>query len=486
MEARRGLFQRGGEVLRVSPVLDRDHNGREIEVSRLLIVSEAHLYELMNGAAEWDRFDGRTKQWETTRCPPDVPRSFLARRGMGWRLPPLAGVIHAPTMRPDGSILDLPGYDGATRLYFDPRGEAFPEISAEPTREDAMAALEVLQDLIGECAFIDAVDEAVAVSAILTAMVRSILPAAPAHAFTAPAPGSGKSYLASITARIATGRDAAGLAFSQDEAENRKQIDAALLEGKTALLFDNVTAEVSGARLSEVLTQPEITVRPLGRSETVTVPCSAFILIYGNNLTIAADMTRRVLLSRLDRGTERPELHAFKTDPLALISDDRGRYVAAALTVLRAYHVAGRPDRPAPLGSFTAWSDLVRGALLWLGQADPVGSIERVRENDPRRSELLAVLVHWGAAFGPRRVTTAQLIGHASQHAEFREALLAVAGVAGSVNTQRLGKWLRANAGKIADGAHIEAAPMRDGNRQWLLCAPSAVTATADLAEMLA
>lgn len=485
-ESRLGLFQRGGNVVRLAPVRDRDANGREIEVVRLLPVTEPHLSELMNDAARWERYDVRGKGYVSTRCPADLPRMYLARGGIGWRLPHLAGVIHAPTMRPDGSILDLPGYDGATRLYFDPRGEVFPEIPTEPDLYDAMAALAVLRELIEECAFIDRTDATVALSAILTAVVRSILPAAPAHAFTAPAPGTGKSYLASITARIATGRDAAGLAFSSDEAENRKQIDAALLEGRTALLFDNVTSEVSGARLSEVLTQPEITIRPLGRSETVTVPCAAMVLIDGNNLTVAADMTRRVLLSRLDRKVERPETHEFTRDPLAMIAADRGRYVAAALTILRAYYVAGRPNRPPALGSFGAWSDLVRGALLWLEQPDPADSIERVRANDPRRSELQAVLAHWSAAFGDQRTTTATLIETARALPDFREALLAVAGAAGAINTQRLGKWLRANVGKIADGMRLEAAPMRDGNRQWVLLGGPSTPAEPALAEMLA
>lgn len=97
------------------------------------------------------------------------------------------------------------------------------------------------------------------------------------------------------------------------------------------------------------------------------------------------------------------------------------------------------------------------------------------------------MLANWRATIGGQRVTSAQIIGHALQHVEFREALLAVAGMSGAVNTQRLGKWLRGNAGKIADGMHIEAGPTRDGSRQWeLFGALSAVTATVGLNEIAA
>jgi putative DNA primase/helicase len=50
----------------------------------------------------------------------------------------------------------------------------------------------------------------------------------------------------------------------------------------------------------------------------------------------------------------------------------RAQLVAAGLTVLRGYSAAGRPDmRLPPWGSFEGWSKLVRGALVWAGEADP-------------------------------------------------------------------------------------------------------------------
>ena len=52
------------------------------------------------------------------------------------------------SLRPDGSILDRPGYDPATGLYFDAQGVAFPAIPQRPTREQARAALIVLRAYI--------------------------------------------------------------------------------------------------------------------------------------------------------------------------------------------------------------------------------------------------------------------------------------------------------------------------------------------------
>ena len=50
----------------------------------------------------------------------------------------------------------------------------------------------------------------------------------------------------------------------------------------------------------------------------------------------------------------------------------RPALLTAALTVLRGYIVAGRPDQKLkPWGSFEGWSDLVRNAIVWSGLVDP-------------------------------------------------------------------------------------------------------------------
>ena len=62
---------------------------------------------------------------------------------------------------------------------------------------------------------------------------------------------------------------------------------------------------------------------------------------------------------------------------------NRGAYIAAALTICRAYIAAGRPNLLPQLASFGEWSDTVRSALVWLGEADPVKSMDTSRADDP-------------------------------------------------------------------------------------------------------
>jgi hypothetical protein len=115
----------------------------------------------------------------------------------------------------------------------------------------------------------------------------------------------------------------------------------------------------------------------------------------GNNIVIVGDLCRRTITATLDPRMERPELRIFTKDPVAIVLEQRGKYVAACLTICRAYFAAGRPDLAAKLASFEGWSDCVRSALIWLGCDDPVKSIEIAREEDPERTELSEMLMAW-------------------------------------------------------------------------------------------
>jgi hypothetical protein len=479
LDAELGLYRRGSAVVRVWPETEQKPDGSEREVHRLTAVLDLHLAELMGQAAIWQRWSARLKDWQPVDCPISVARTYLARQGVGWRLPELTGIITTPTLREDGSVLDIPGHDRQTGLFLDVPHNGVPEIPRQPTKADAAAAIGRLDELLDEFPFKAPVDRSVALAAILTAVVRRSLPTAPLFAFTAPAPGTGKSYLVDLVSTIATGQPAAGLSWSTDDAENRKQLDSALLAGASAIAIDNVTCPLGGDRLNQMLTQPRVSIRRLGESQVADVPCAAFVTANGNNLAIAADMTRRTVLCRLDSGEEHPEHRSFASDPIATVAEDRYAYVADALAVLRAYHVADRPNQPKALASFEAWSIWVRGALVWLGYDDPVASIATIRADDPVRNEAHAVFEQWNAFIGARRVTAAQIITSATTGAgagEFREALLAVAGVGGAINTRRLGKWLAASQGRPIEGLKLVSAGIREGTKLWALEGGRAVT----------
>ena len=196
----------------------------------------------------------------------------------------------------------------------------------------------------------------------------------------------------------------------------------------------------------------------------------------GNNLTVLGDMTRRVLRCEIDPKVERPELRTFKSDPHSIVREHRARYVVAALTILRSWIVAGRPDFPkrqSPLGGFVEWSRLVRDCLTWLGEADPCETMDATRADDPRRAQLATLLVNWAAVIGERRITAKEVIAEAvGEPTQARIALGdALAAVAASfvragdkIDPMRLGKYLSKHAGQVIDGYAIVKDKVVGGN----------------------
>ena len=112
----------------------------------------------------------------------------------------------------------------------------------------------------------------------------------------------------------------------------------------------------------------------------------------------------------LDARVERPELREFEFDPIDRVVQNRGACVAACLTIAGAYRAAGAPKLCRPLGSYGEWSDAVRAPLIWLGEADPVDSMETAREEAPELAAILELFAQLPDHFGDRGWTTAELI----------------------------------------------------------------------------
>ncbi len=475
-----GLYQRGSIVVRPAMVPVAISGGRQIDAPRLIHVRAHHMAEAFTKAAYWERYDMRAGDWIPTDCSQRLAETYLAREGQ-WRLPVLTGIINAPTLREDGSILDQPGYDAQTGLLFDPQGERFPLLPREPDRDTALRALAFLRDLIGSFPFVTPADRSVALSAILTTLIRRSLPTAPLHGFNAPTAGTGKSMLVDIASMIATARPAPVIAQGKTEEEMEKRLGAALIAGDVLIAIDNCEEPLGGELICQAMTQTSLKVRILGTSLNAEVPSNATMFATGNNLTFVGDMTRRAIRATLDAGVERPELRAFDRDPLALVAARRGDYVTAGLTILRAFHLAGRPEQSVPLGSFTAWSGWVRDALIWLGEADPCETMEGMRGADPKLEALTAALEEWRSVIGTDRVTVREIIERAAAqqtqlfgkaeyvNPEFREALLRVAGEGGAINGTRLGKWLSQHQNRIVAGHRIIAAGTTGNRARWQL-----------------
>ena len=259
------------------------------------------------------------------------------------------------------------------------------------------------------------------------------------------------------------------MAWSVREEENDKRLTGMALAQKPIIAIDNVSGRLHSDFLCQLTERPRLSCRPLGRSDQIEVSNSSLVIANGNNLEISTDEVRRTVQILLDANVENPEQRTFTQNPVALVLADRGKYVTAVLTVVRAYHLAGRPGCLPPRPSYEIWSDTVRSALVWLGQPDPDLSLDHVRARDTRASQRAAVFSAWAAELelgvGYR---TQELVKAAHEWVgattttrstprcpNLREALLAVASAkypSDTIDPQRLGSWLQRHANNVAAG----------------------------------
>jgi hypothetical protein len=182
----------------------------------------------------------------------------------------------------------------------------------------------------------------------------------------------------------------------------------------------------------------------------------------GNNITFKRDMLRRGLTCKLEALDERPELRVFKRDALEVAAANRGAYVAAGLTIVRAYFTAGTPSVCGPLASYAAWAKMVRSPLVWLGEPDPCLVMDETRAEDWELATIREFFELWLAYdLGlDTEYTTADIMevacrppapnNYAPQ--SFKHLLLRVArakNTPDTVSADRLGWWLRRISGRV-------------------------------------
>lgn len=466
-----GVYVRSGQLVRV--VRDRgasDWLKRPDGAPVIVSILPAHLEELLCRAATWISIkDGIPHE---TSAPAWAVAMLAARNE--WNLPHLEGLSDAPVFRADGTILDEPGYDGQTRIIFDSRGAVFPPVPLSPTQADARRAFEELVEPFSEFPFVDSkCDRAATAALILSCIARAAIDGpVPMFSSQAPTPGSGKGLLVDAVATIVTGRRAPLMPPTDNEDETRKRLLAVAVESPTMIVIDNVEGSIGSPALAMALTAGEVRDRLLGMTKIVTASLRAIWCITGNNIQLKGDLGRRVVPIDLDPKVEHPEDRTFKRgNLLACVAARRPQLVAAALTILRAFVVAGRPSHGLPpKGSFEQWDRLIRGAIIFAGGGDPLGGVQRIRDaSDADLDQLRALLVAWHDMFGSMATTVSEAIKKTGGSGELHEAMGAYCR-GGKPDARQLGFVLRKVKGRVVGGLRFERhSEDRDGVARWVV-----------------
>ena len=351
-----------------------------------------------------------------------------------------------------------------------------------PGRGEITRALTELMYPFGSFPLVDHLARGGLLAALLTAVARPALATAPAFAMDAPVQGSGKTLLASCVAALATGHvpEIWPHTAGRDDEEIRKRLFAALRDGTTALIWDNITGVFDSAALAAAITAPVLRDRVLGRSESLSIPNRALLLLTGNNLCPAGDLPRRIITIRIDPGTDAPFARQFDLDPLDYVLDHRTELACAALVLIRGWLSSGAARAEGRMASFEAWDDLVRQTVCWIGTeiapgefGDPLDLVRRAQGSDPEQESLFALLEALDNVFASRWFTAREACQRASRaradhyaaagEKALAEALADIGGERSLASTKSVGRILQFREGRIVFGLRLLSRSGRSG-----------------------
>ena len=480
------VYQRGGTLVHfVEQAEESDKTAtvrRPVGSIGVRLLAKPLLREYLTRCANWLNLV-QGKNGEVRRVPAHPPGWSIDAVHVRANWPTvrrLAALVTHPVLLADGTILSANGYDAASELLVClPHGLEV-DVPDKPNRHDVAAAVAMLEDVVHDFPFETPEHRAAWFASLLTPLAW--------FAFAGPAPlflvdgnvrGLGKGLLTDVVALIVTGRRFPVMSYTNDKEELRKKITTLAVEGERLVLLDNLAGAVGNDVLDMALTSDSWKDRLLGGNQVYNGPLNVTWFATGNNVQLAADTARRVCHIRMETSEERPEMkEGFRhADLRAHVLQNRGKLLAAALTILRGWIVAGRPSRALrPWGSFEQWSHTVREAVVFAGLPDPGETRLQLQTMADRDANAMADIIAGLAEIdgNGRGMATAELVkllkddeSHSETKANMRAA---VEELCGKLCGRLLGYKFRHFARRNFNGRMIDkAGESGKGTNRWIV-----------------
>lgn len=412
------LFIRSGEMVYIG--IDEESR------PKILAATESHLRGRLARSADFYR---STDSGDRSVPPPvDAVKDIFSLPPDRWGLPALNAIVEVPTLRRDGTLVDTPGYDRQSRLFYAPvRNLRLPPMPEEICSDHVDIAKTLIDEAIGEFPYADESSRANLYGLLLTPILRPALGGCtPLALVDAPQAGTGKSLLVDVFAMITTGRPAPMMPYPKSDEEMEKRIGSSLLGGRSMICFDNLEGVLHSPSLALVLTAKDYETRILGVSENMLVPNQATWVVTGNNIRPSGDMPRRCYHIRLDAQMSRPyQGRQFKhANLLEWVGTHRAELLHALLVIARSWFSVGAPCRVQdPLGSFESWHRTIGSILDYAGIDGFLGNLtEFLDQADETANQWESFLLVLGEYF-EKEFTVAELIERIGDSDRLRKAL---------------------------------------------------------------
>lgn len=354
---------------------------------------------------------GGTETYEEEVTPPNSVLAAALEPKEWPNLRPLFGIVGAPVLRPDGTLLQEPGYDRATGLYLASK-VALDPVPAKPTaRQVAAARTFLFGQFLGDFPWVSEADKANYIGVLATPVLRSYLRTLiPFTLVTATTPASGKTILAAGLGMLYGQRV---LTWTHSDEELRKAITSVLADPVGTVIFDNLAegTVIDSPVLARLITDRTWADRLLGKNSTAAFANDRVWAATGNNLRLGGDMRSRSVLIGLNPDMPRPEERTGFTIPGLdqwILSPANQRQVLWHLLVLIADWIAkgGTRRKGVTMRQFTPWAEAVGGFLEHHEIGGFLANAGTVRDIDDEEAAWTAFYSQWRKLHGDKWLTS--------------------------------------------------------------------------------
>lgn len=292
------------------------------------------------------------------------------------KLPHVERISTVPFFTKDGELVAKDGYHAASGVYCAlPPELANLSVPDQPTPEDVDESVNLFfDDLLFDFPFNDrnGTGEASKANALALAIERyvrdTIIGPVPIYIFEKPVAGTGGSLAAEVIMASVLGKAPAGKPQKTNEDELRKEFTAFLMTGAAFYYMDNIRHKIEGGVWASKITLPEWEDRILGSTRNASFPNLNSTVGTGNKVRMSDEMARRAVFIRLAMkgDPKKRDPKSFKHPKLMQWTlENRAKLVKAALTIIKAWVVAGKPaPKNVPhFASFESYTHVIGGIL---------------------------------------------------------------------------------------------------------------------------
>lgn len=326
------------------------------------VLSPPELAGLLNQHVEYF-FVGETSS-EYKPFPPAYANTWLNNYRERGRLPKVTMFTRNPVFTTDWRLVE-PGFDQDSGIYY-----AGPKIDG---RDDTGCLDKLLRDFC----FKEPADRTNFMGVLLTTVLMPhFIGSKPAAIFNGNQPELGKSILAQTIAVLRDGQFTETLSYNPNDEEFEKRIGAAVRRGATTIIVDNAKARgrnpnIDSACLERSITDPILSFRLLGKSETIRAENSHIFCITANSAEVSRDLvTRSVVINLFYEGDPKRRRFAI-ADPEDFAQQHRETLLGELVGMVERWKATGMPKASVDSRfNKRGWGSIIGGILDVCGEPD--------------------------------------------------------------------------------------------------------------------